>query len=231
MQAKLVNSYIPPQAPTKSETPKGPETLGAQPVTPVAKPSDPTTSATPKQPGSKTDSFDKELDSLIKSDDPAVREVAIRRQLSRSIRRSTGAVVNGSVSEEALFAGMMGLKLLETSGRDAYVQFTDRVRQLTSTSETGGSAEQAAKKALKEVVSAKDASKIYSEAFAASQLDDKSNALFDSIGGKRDRTVAVATFKAAIDSGTANMTKIEAGELEAPLRDIDEIPLRQARKK
>ena len=138
----------------------------------------------------KQDSFVSALDQRLKSEDPVEREAAMRRQLSRSIRRSTGTDTQGSVSEEALFAGMVGMQLLESKGRDVYEQYADRVRALTSGSDPQEkSFEVAAKKVLKEI---QDSSKVpqakvdtmYSTAFASSQLDTNTNALYDSLGGK-----------------------------------------------
>ena len=99
---------------------------------------------------------------------------------------------------------------------------------------TGKSSEMAAKMALQElqtknVLSKKTVGTIYSEAFAASQLDGQPDALFDAVGGRRDKTVAVAAFQQALDIGSQKITQIEIGELKAPTRNITELPKTRAK--
>jgi len=190
------------------------------------------TSNSAKTTAKSSQTFTNEIDLMLACDDPAIREEGMKRQVSRSIRRMTGTDLRGTVSEEALFAGVVGLNVLMEAGRETYDRFAERVRQLTNTPEAGRSTEQAAKIALQELqakklISKNTATNIYSNAFAASQLDQESRALYDAIGGRRDKTTAVAAFRAAVASGVAKREQIERGELSAPTRDIREFPFGQ----
>jgi hypothetical protein len=143
----------------------------------------------------------------------------MRTQLSRSIRRSTGVKRSEQVSEEQLFAGVVGTEVLRETDRRTYRAFADRVRELSQSEATGKSAEDSAKIALNELVARgtitqKSANSIYARAFAASQLDTNDCALFDSDGGRRDESAAATDFNNAVLAGTVGIAKVQLGQVE-----------------
>jgi hypothetical protein len=171
--------------------------------------------------------FGQELTKLIQNDTEAQAANAMRRQISRAIRRATGLKVGDQVSEEQLFAGVAGHEVLQTTDRRTYIAFSERVRQLSRSRESGRSTEDAVKIALKELVdrrvlSQSTANTIYSRAFAASQLDDNDCALFDGTGGGRDHSNATTDFRSALVAGTLGLTQTQGGQLEVMRRSIKE---------
>lgn len=172
-------------------------------------------------------SFGQELTKLIQNDTQAQAANAMRRQISRAIRRATGLKVGDQVSEEQLFAGVVGHEVLQKTNRRTYIAFTERVRQLSQSLQAGRSTEDAVKIALKDLVdrrvlSQSTADTIYSRAFAASQLDDNDCALFDGTGGRRDHSNATTDFRSALVAGTLGLTQTQGGQLEVMPRSIKE---------
>ncbi len=170
-------------------------------------------------------SFNEELTNLIKTDQQSTAANSMRRQISRAVRRMTGVRADGQVSEEQLFAGIVGHEVLRETDRRTYVAFCERVRLLSKSSTTGHSAEDATKVALSELVtrgtlSQRTANSIYSRAFAAGQLDTNDCMLFDSRAGGRDHSSAAIDFKSALDAGTLGLTKAQNGQLEMLPRSV-----------
>lgn len=164
-------------------------------------------------------SFRDELNRLIQNEKQARSADSVRTQLSRSIQRSTGVRRSERVSEEQLFAGVVGTEVLRETDRRTYRAFADRVRVLSQSDATGRSAEDSAKIALNELVARgtitqRSANAIYARAFTASQLDTNDCALFDSSGGKRDESAAVTDFDGAVTAGTLGITKVHLGQVE-----------------
>lgn len=123
-----------------------------------------------------------------------------------------------NVSEEALFSALVGKQLKEMKGDEAFGKYSSIV---TASSGPGYSFEEQSVQALITLtdsggISEEEASKIYSNAFSAAQLDGDTEHLFDHIGGGADQTKATETIATGISKAEAAMTLIEAGTLTAP---------------
>ncbi len=132
------------------------------------------------------------------------------------------------VSEEELFAGIMGQRVKELKGDAAAGQYDQAFQmgmQKVVHDDGFSSHEEAAQIAMQElvaqgVVTKEEADKIAGEAFQAAQLDDNTEALFDNRGD----TVALATMEAALFRAREALDKVTKGETTAALRPIDYVP-------
>ena len=133
------------------------------------------------------------------------------------------------VSEEALFAGIVRERVAKLKGEDVANEY-DTLLDKAKIAATRGdfvAMEEAAKNALKEMrtqskLSAEEADQIYSESFAASQLDGNTEALFDDRGGVGDNSIAVDTMEAALLSARTVVEKFDSKEQQAAKRSLDE---------
>lgn len=113
---------------------------------------------------------------------------------------------SNKVSEEELFAAVVKERLEALKGKDTADKFSSALdTESAKLKKPDGfvSLEQATINALKGLVNDKtltedEGSQVYSEAFAASQLDDNKDALFDSRSGPGDPTAAMATLEVAL---------------------------------
>ena len=133
------------------------------------------------------------------------------------------------VSEEALFAGVVRERIAKLKGEDAAKDYDTLLDKAKGAATHGDfvALEEAAKTALKEMrsqskLSAEEADQIYSESFAASQLDGNANALYDDRGGTGDSTIAVETMEAALLAARTMVEKFDSKEQEASKRSLDE---------
>ena len=128
---------------------------------------------------------------------------------------------NGNVSEQELFAGVVGERISTLEGSSQETQYVSLLQQAEQSMSANGYTpyEAAAKSALSQMVSSGDVSStdadtIFSEAFNASQLITKPaglEALFDSVGGNGDPTLAVASISDAIASAQQKIEGYDAG--------------------
>jgi len=133
------------------------------------------------------------------------------------------------VSEEALFAGVVRERVAKLKGEDVAKEY-DTILEKTKAAATHGdfvAMEDAAKNALKELrsqskLSAEEADQVYSEAFAASQLDGNTDALYDDRGGAGDATIAVDTMEAALLAARTIVEKFDSKEQQVSTRSLDE---------
>lgn len=134
------------------------------------------------------------------------------------------------VSEEDLFSALVQQRIKNSKGDDTLKKFQET---LTQTKESMKKAdgyvpvEDATKAALIKardagVLSKEETDKIYSESFAAAQLDDNKEILFDGRGGGSDPTIAVALFDQAMASAFGAVEKFDDGSLSAPIRSVEE---------
>lgn len=129
-----------------------------------------------------------------------------------------------NVSEEALFSALVGKQLKDTKGEETFNQYSSMI---TASTGTGASFEEQSLKALLKLTESgalkeDEASKIYSNAFSAAQLDDDTEHLFDHIGGGADKTKATATITDGISKAEEAMKLIESGALTVPTVSIKE---------
>ncbi len=134
------------------------------------------------------------------------------------------------VSEEELFSALVQERIKKTQGEGALGEFTNILNGCKSRMRKADGyvpVEEATKQALIEFREAKKLSqeetdKIYSESFAAAQLDDNKEALFDGRGGANDPTIAVATMEQALLLSGTKIEGFDSGASKADIRSISE---------
>jgi hypothetical protein len=134
------------------------------------------------------------------------------------------------VSEEELFAAIVQERLGKAKGQDALKEFQDifaACKEKLKKPDGFIPVEDAAKQALVEFATAKkitseEADTMYSQSFAAAQLDDNKDVLFDNRGGGDDPTIAVATMEQALLLSRAVVDQIDSGAITAPKRSVTE---------
>lgn len=165
-----------------------------------------TTSGTTAPPSGPASEFDKTLKLVLKGDSA------------------------NKVSEEDLFSGLVQERIGKLKGQDALKKFQEVLAQSKqSMTKPDGfvPVEDATKDALRKcrdsgLLSAEETDRIYSQSFAAAQLDDNKEALYDNRGGGNDPTIAVALLEQALLSSRARVETFDAGTEAAPLRSVDE---------
>ncbi|MFO0416557.1 MAG: hypothetical protein ACK5Y6_04650 [Pseudomonadota bacterium] len=146
--------------------------------------------------------------------------------LKALISPSTG----NKVSEEALFSALVQERVKKLKGEDALTKFNTLLAGAKERMTKAGGfvpLEDATKEALREarasgVIDAKEADSIYSQSFAAAQLDENKEALFDDRGGPNDPTMAVASMEQALLLSKGMIEGIDAGTKTAAIRSLDE---------
>lgn len=136
----------------------------------------------------------------------------------------------GQVHEEELFAALLAERVRTLAGPDAAQAYEAALQErLGALTRPDGSvpAEQAAIEALKQIrdagaITPELGDRIYSEAFAAAQLDDNAEALFDDRGSRTDETIATAKIDEAIGSAKEKVLAFDNGQVTAPPRSLDE---------
>lgn len=134
------------------------------------------------------------------------------------------------VSEEDLFSAIVQERIKKTKGEDALKKFQELLTASKDKLKKGDGfvpIEDATKDALrafrdKGMLDAKEADSIYSQSFAAAQLDENKDALFDDRGGPNDPTIAVAGMEQALLLSRALVEKFDAGSETAPERSLSE---------
>lgn len=138
---------------------------------------------------------------------------------------------NGKVSEEDLFAGIIGERLKGSKGGGAFNRYNELLQEQQVQSGSRFSWETSAKRALAQlgeegVLTADEVTQHYSQAFFAAQLDSNTSALYDGTGGAGDTTIAVAATADAISTAKAVLVKLDDQQITAPTRDINEAAAR-----
>jgi hypothetical protein len=132
------------------------------------------------------------------------------------------------VSEEDLFSALIQERIKKEKGEDALKAFQELLattKQSMTKPDGYVPVEDATKAALLSFqnsgkVSAEQADEMYSQAFAAAQLDGNAEALFDNRGGPNDPTIAVATMEQALMGSRVKIEKFDSGAEKAPLRSL-----------
>jgi hypothetical protein len=135
------------------------------------------------------------------------------------------------VSEEELFSALIQERIKKTKGDEALTQFQGLLSEAkTKLRKPDGFVpiEDATKEALKAfrdagTIKAEEADSMYSQAFAAAQLDENKEVLFDDRGGPNDPTMAVAAMEQALLMSRAMVEKFDAGSEAAPVRSLSEM--------
>lgn len=134
------------------------------------------------------------------------------------------------VSEEELFSALVQERIKKTKGDAALKEFQEQLtksKQAHTRPDGFVAEEDATKDALRVFQSAGKLSQeetdvIYSQAFAAAQLDENKDVLFDSRGGPNDPTMAVASMEQALLLSRALVQKFDDGSETAPTRSVAE---------
>ncbi|MEZ6196751.1 MAG: hypothetical protein R3F20_13665 [Planctomycetota bacterium] len=159
--------------------------------------------------------------SLHSADTVKIRHLATEDGASSGRFQALGAILqpdaSGEVHEEELFAATLAVLLSEESpaaGQAFLEGLASRV------ADPAVSAEEAAIEVLRELVAdgsltAESGDRLYSAAFAAAQLDENTEALFDGRGGPGDATVAKEAHASALRVVDARLAAFDAGA-EAP---------------
>lgn len=160
---------------------------------------------------------------------PTVANTAVESDFEKLLKGLVKVNQENKVSEEALFAGIVRERVAKLKGEDVAKEY-DTLLDKAKTAATHGDftcMEEAAKSALKDLrsqskITAEEADQIYSESFAASQLDSNSDALYDDRGGANDATIAVDTMEAALLAARTKIEKFDSKEDKAATRSLDE---------
>jgi hypothetical protein len=134
------------------------------------------------------------------------------------------------VSEEELFSALVQERIKNSKGDETLKKFQETLAQTKDSMRKPDGyvpAEEAAKAALMKardagMLSKEEANTIYSEAFAAAQLDDNKEVLYDGRGGGNDPTIAVALLEQALASSGGMVQKFKDGSLTATARSVEE---------
>jgi|GEM_PF-809439 len=135
-----------------------------------------------------------------------------------------------NVSEEELFSALVQERIGKTKGPEALQEFKSILSELKESMKKPDGFipfEDITKAALirfrdSQKISADETDTIYSESFAAAQLDSNINALFDNRGGGADPTIAVASLEQALILSRAIIEGFDGGTQKATPRSVNE---------
>lgn len=177
----------------------------------------------------------KRLDSgAVSRSDPRAAGSRILNLQADSFEATIGALLRpnaeGAVHEEELFASLVSERLNTTVSPDAAKAYQTALQErIGALTRPDGSVpvEQAAIEALKQVrdqglVTPQQADQVYSQAFAAAQLDGNTEALFDDRGSDTDPTIATGDFAQALASAKEKVAAFDSGAVQAPSRSLEE---------
>ena len=134
------------------------------------------------------------------------------------------------VSEEDVFSALVQERIKAEKGEDALAKFQELLGQSKEAMKKPDGfipVEDATKDALRKFrdsgeISKDESEKIYSQAFAAAQLDSNKGALFDNRGGPGDSSIAVSSLEDALLASRTKMTAFDDGSETAELRSLEE---------
>lgn len=132
------------------------------------------------------------------------------------------------VNEEELFAATIYERISTLKGEDVANEYQSKLEQNKQNmmrSDGYVPVEDAARKALNDMVSdskltSEEAKSIHAQSFAAAQLDDNLDALYDGRGSANDPTIAVAAMESALINARARIEKFDEGSEDAGLLDL-----------
>lgn len=166
----------------------------------------------------------------IPASTPPSKTAAPGGEFDQTLKAFIAPGEGNKVSEEELFSALVQERIKKTKGDSALGEFTTILNNCKSRMRKADGyvpVEEATKQALIEFREAKKLSqeetdKIYSESFAAAQLDENKEALFDGRGGANDPTIAVATMEQALLLSGAKIGSFDSGATQADIRSISE---------
>lgn len=134
------------------------------------------------------------------------------------------------VSEEDLFSALVQQRIQHLKGDDALKKFQETLSQTKESMKRNDGlvpVEDATKAALIKareagLLTKEETDKVYSESFAAAQLDDNKELLYDGHGGGSDQTVAVALLEQSMLGASGLIEKFDDGSLTATIRSVEE---------
>jgi hypothetical protein len=134
------------------------------------------------------------------------------------------------VNEEDLFSAIVQERVKNAKGDETLKKFQETLTQTKDSMKKPDGyvpVEDATKAALIKareagILSKEEVEKIYSESFAAAQLDDNKEILFDGRGGGSDPTIAVAAMEQALLLSGGMIEKFNDGSLKATIRSVEE---------
>jgi hypothetical protein len=134
------------------------------------------------------------------------------------------------VSEEELFSALIQERLGKLKGDGVAREYNELLSKSKQNLTRGNGyvpLEDAAKEALKQLqasgsIDSKEADSIYSQSFAAAQLDSNTETLFDDRGGANDPTIAVAQMEQALLLSQAKIDSFDSGAAVAQSRSLSE---------
>ncbi len=148
----------------------------------------------------------------------------------KTLKAFLAANGENKVSEEDVFSALVQERIKKTKGEDALKTFQDllaKSREAQKKPDGFVPVEDATKDALRKfresgAISKDEADSIYSQAFAAAQLDSNKEALFDNRGGPGDSSIAVASLEEALLASRTVCTGFDNGTETAAVRSLDE---------
>lgn len=167
---------------------------------------------------------------VTQSAQTAATESASVSDFEKYLRANLTSGGSGKVSEEELFASVMGERLNGLKGEEVAKAYREELEKNKSALKSGDGYipfEDAAKKTLQALVekgsiTKDEGNKIYSESFQAAQLDSNLNALYDDRGGPGDSTIAVETLEAALLSARVKIESLSGGSDKLTARELSE---------
>lgn len=134
------------------------------------------------------------------------------------------------VNEEDLFSALVQERVKHAKGDEALKKFQETLTQTKDSMRKPDGyvpVEDATKAALVKaretgLFTKEETDQIYSESFAAAQLDGNKEVLFDGRGGGNDPTIAVALMEQALLSSGASTESFNNGSVKATVRSVEE---------
>lgn len=151
-------------------------------------------------------------------------------EFDKTLRLLVGSERANQVSEEDLFAALVQERIKNLKGEEHLKEFQSVLQSSQQSLKKHDGfipMEDATKAALMQFrtagkLTSEETDSIYSQAFAAAQLDSDVNALFDSKGGKGDTSIAVASLEQALLSSRVSINEYDSGKKTAPKRSVEE---------
>lgn len=163
-----------------------------------------------------------------KSTESVVEETKESSDFDALLKNFLPADNNANVSEEELFSAAAGERINALKGAEGLKAYQDALaieKQALTRSDGFVETEQATINALNKlvadgVISAEEGDSVYTDSFAAAQLDDNKDTLFDNRGSDNDPSVAVAKMSEVMQKIKSYMENIETTRSSEPLKSL-----------
>ncbi|MCA8971291.1 MAG: hypothetical protein KDC95_15980 [Planctomycetes bacterium] len=156
--------------------------------------------------------------------DEASETPSSKAGFEEAIREIAGPSKKGLINEERLYAAVLHARIQEKHGPEASAAFKEAFEGTREPGQRKGY-EARAQEALRELIESgvltkRQATKLHSEAFAAAQLDENKDELFDGRGGQGDDSVARAPFEDAVAKAQRRLSAFDAGDKKPEHRPL-----------